>query len=84
MQLPLGADQGRKGYCLAVMVEVLSGILVCPGMVAKERSARNVSWYQGSMRPNGGVMACLSQMKPGGRAGKRYRNSVWRRFCLRH
>jgi LDH2 family malate/lactate/ureidoglycolate dehydrogenase len=41
MQLPLGADQGHKGYCLAVMVEVLSGILARTGTAARERPDLN-------------------------------------------
>jgi uncharacterized oxidoreductase len=41
MLMPLGADQGHKGYCLAVMVEVLSGILARTGTAAKERPDLN-------------------------------------------
>lgn len=41
MLMPLGADQGHKGYCLAVMVEVLSGILARAGTAAKERPDLN-------------------------------------------
>jgi LDH2 family malate/lactate/ureidoglycolate dehydrogenase len=35
MLLPLGGKQGHKGYCLAVMVEILSGILARTGTAAK-------------------------------------------------
>jgi LDH2 family malate/lactate/ureidoglycolate dehydrogenase len=35
MLLPLGGKQGHKGYCMAVMVEILSGILARTGTAAK-------------------------------------------------
>ena len=41
MALPLGGDQGHKGYGLAVMVEVLSGILARTGTAAKDRQDLN-------------------------------------------
>ena len=41
MLLPLGGDQGHKGYALAAMVEVLSGILARAGTAANNRPDLN-------------------------------------------
>ena len=41
MALPLGGDQGHKGYGLAVMVEVLSGILARTGTAVEDREQLN-------------------------------------------
>lgn len=41
MVLPLGGSQGYKGYCLAVMVEIFSGILARTGTAANPRPDLN-------------------------------------------
>lgn len=41
MLLPLGGDQGHKGYAMAAMVEVLSGILTRAGTAANDRPDLN-------------------------------------------